>query len=320
MNDFKPYAIFAQTVASGSMSAAARRLGISASAVSQTIRALENQAGVILMNRSTRKLTLTEAGERCYPHCLRLLEAASAAADSLVVARDAPVGELRIAAPVGFAAHLAPALAPVLKQAPQLRLRLLVDDAMIDLIETRIDIAIRVGKMADSNWIARPLTGLDVVMCAAPQYLERHGLPHTPDDLARHTWLASVQEVNNAQGADPQTEQAPQLALELRTVTGEVEVVRVNVRVTSNNQPALQQLCEQGMGIARLAYADILPALTRGALVRIMPQWHFAQLPVTVVTSRRDGEPAKVRLAVKALQRYFAGLPSVKSFADSGVG
>ena len=101
MDDLKPLAVFAETVDAGSMSAAARRLGMSPSAVSQTIRALEQQGGVTLLHRSTRKLALTEAGERYYPHCKRLLEAARAAAESLQQARDAPTGELRVAAPVG---------------------------------------------------------------------------------------------------------------------------------------------------------------------------------------------------------------------------
>src|SRR5688500_884243 len=121
MNDLKPYAIFAETVAAGSMSAAARRLGMTPSAVSPTIRAHGLQAGFPLLHRSTRKLALTEAGQLCYPHCLRLLEAARLPSDSLAHARDALTGELRVAAPVGFAAHIAAALAPLLAQSTQLR-------------------------------------------------------------------------------------------------------------------------------------------------------------------------------------------------------
>src|ERR1700733_9845673 len=157
------------------MSAAARRLGMSPSAVSQAIRALEQQGGVTLLHRSTRKLVLTEAGERYYPHCKRLVGAARAAAESLQQARDAPTGELRVSAPVGFANHIAPALAPLLAEAPQLRLRLLVDDAMIDLIDARIDVAIRAGRLADSSWIARRLCDFDMILCSSPDYLARHG-------------------------------------------------------------------------------------------------------------------------------------------------
>jgi DNA-binding transcriptional LysR family regulator len=307
MDELKPYAVFAETVAAGSMSAAGRRLGMSASAVSQTLRALERQMGVTLLHRSTRKLTLTEAGERCYPHCLRLVEAARAAADSLAQARDAPSGELRVAAPVGFAAHIAQALAPVLAQAPGLRLRLLVDDAMIDLIDERIDIAVRVGQLADSNWVARPLCEIEMILCAAPAYVERHGLPAMPADLPGLDWIAWARETQDAADA------APTIALLLHGNGGESQRVQVPVRIASNNHMALQQMCEQGLGLARLSYADVLAQLSRGTLVHLLPQWRFTPMPVVAVTARREGEPAKVRVAVEALKRYFATLPGLAS-------
>lgn len=313
MDELKPYAVFAETVAAGSMSAAARRLGMSPSAVSQTIRALELQAGVTLLHRSTRKLALTEAGERCYPHCRRLLEAARTAAESLDQARNAPTGELRVAAPVGFAAHIAPALAPLLAQSPQLRLRLSVDDAMIDLIDARIDIAIRVGRLVDSSWIARPLCEFEMILCAAPAYVERHGMPESVHELASHHCLAFTREMAEPlqDGSMPAAELLPTLALDLNGAAGERQRVHASVRITSNNQLSLQQMCEQGLGIARLGYADVLPALERGTLVRLLPQWRFTPMPVTALTPRRDGEPAKVRAALEALKRYFATVPGV---------
>jgi DNA-binding transcriptional LysR family regulator len=128
MKNLKPYSVSAVTVAANIMSAAARRLDMSPSAVSQTIRALKLQAGVTLLQSSTRKLALTQAGERCYPYCRQLLEVGRAATDSLAQARDEPTGELRIAAPVGFAAHIASALAQLLAQSPHLRLGLMVHD------------------------------------------------------------------------------------------------------------------------------------------------------------------------------------------------
>jgi DNA-binding transcriptional LysR family regulator len=312
MNDLKPYAVFAETVAAGSMSAAARRLGMSPSAVSQTLRALELQAGVTLLHRSTRKLALTEAGERCYPHCLKLLEAARGAADSLTHARDAPSGELRVAAPVGFAAHVAPALAPVLAQWPQLRLCLLVDDAMIDLIDARIDLAIRVGRLADSNWVARRLCDFEVILCAAPAYVERHGTPVSPQDLADASWLAFTRETSEAPTQGPgEAGRLPSLVLDLHGTGGERQRVQAGVRIASNNQLALQQMCEQGLGIARLGHADVRPSLASGALVRLLPQWRLAPMPVTAITPQREGEPAKVRVALAALKRYFAALPGI---------
>ena len=333
MDDLKPLAVFAEVVDAGSMSAAARRLGMSPSAVSQTIRALEQHGGVTLLHRSTRKLALTEAGERYYPHCQRMLEAARAAAQSLQQARDAPTGELRVSAPVGFAAHIAPALAPLLIEAPQLRLRLLVDDAMIDLIDARIDVAIRVGRLADSSWVARRLCDFDMILCASPGYLERVGTPATPQQLPAHQWLAFGRESpvdgphdgfaapgNATLGGTGKglgkgalaTSQPATMPLDMHSSAGERHRIHVQARIASNNQISLQQMCEHGLGLARLAHADVALALARGALVRVLPQWRFAAMPVWAVTPRRDeAEAAKVREAVDHLRRYFATLPVI---------
>jgi DNA-binding transcriptional LysR family regulator len=242
-----------------------------------------------------------------------MLDAARAAADLLVQARDAPTGELRVAAPVGFADHIAPALAPLLAMAPQLRLRLLVDDAMIDLIDARIDIAIRVGRLTDSSWVARRLCEFEVILCAAPAYIERHGAPGSPHDLASHQWLAFARATVDTPPDDavPTMEHLPTMALDLHSTANEHQRVQVGVRIASNNQLALQQMCEQGLGLARLAHTDVVHALARGALVRVLPQWRFAPMPVTAVTPQRDGEPAKVRIAVDALKHYFARLPGI---------
>jgi DNA-binding transcriptional LysR family regulator len=294
MDDLKPLAVFAETVDAGSMSAAARRLGMSPSAVSQTIRALEAQSGVTLLHRSTRKLALTEAGERYYPHCKRLLEAARAAADALQQARTAPSGELRVAAPVGFVDHIAPALAPLLAEAPQLRLRLLVDDAMIDLIEARIDVAVRVSQLPDSGWTARRLGDIGMILCAAPDYLNRHGMPLAPADLAAHQWIAA--------GRDREVH----VQLDLQGDGGRCERVAVPARIASNNHVALQTLCEHGLGLARLARIDAQAALDRGALVQVLAPWRLPSLPVWALTPRRDERAAKVKAALAHLRRHFA--------------
>ena len=304
MHDLKPLVVFAEVVDAGSMSAAARRLGMSPSAVSQTVRALEAHGGVTLLHRSTRKLALTDAGARYYPHCKRLVEAARAAAASLQQARDAPTGELRVSAPVGFAAHLAPALAPLLAEAPELRLRLLVDDAMIDLIDARIDLAVRVGRLADSSWSARRLCDFEMILCASPGYLASHGSPQTPRHLTAHQWLSFGHET---MFGDTATQQ-----FDVRSFNGEIQRVKVEARLASNNQLALQQLCEHGLGIARLSYIDVLPVLERGTLVHVLPEYRLESLPVWAATPHPEGsEAAKVRVAVDYLRRHFATLPAL---------
>ena len=312
MEDLRQYAVFAQTVMAGSMSAAAKRLGMTPSAVSQTIRALEARTGVVLLHRSTRKLSLTEAGERCLPHCLRLLEAGNAAAASLEQARDAPSGELRVAAPAGFGMHLSPALAPVLGDWPTLKLRLIVDDRLIDLIEARIDIAVRVGELPDTVWIGRKLCDFDQILCASPAYLDRRGVPGAPSELQDHDWLmmtgAGPGDAPAYGGAD---QQAERLALELIGTAGARERLQVPVRTSTTSQVALQQLCEEDMGIAVLFYPDVRPALERGALVRLTAGWRLPSHAVTMVMPRSEGEAAKVRVAGEALRRYFSALPRI---------
>ncbi|MGH8782008.1 LysR family transcriptional regulator [Paraburkholderia sp.] len=316
MNDLRQLVVFAETVSRGSMSAAARRLGMTPSAVSQTIKALERQSGVTLLHRSTRKLTLTEDGKQCYSHCLQLMASWKAATDSLTQARDAPTGELRIAAPLGLGPHIAPALAPLLSTWPQLRLRLLVSDEMIDLIDARVDLAIRIGKMADSGWTAQKLCDLETIMCASPAYLARNGTPGSPQELGDHQWIAIEQQVEAARSAGSSDGATPVIPVTLVTEKRMKQTVHVSVRVVSTTQPAVQQMCEEGLGIARLSYIEALSSLKRHDLVHVLPKWTFPTLPVTLVTPRKDGQPAKVRAAVDALRSYFRDLPAVRSPAD----
>ena len=310
MNDLKPYAVFAEVVAAGSMSAAARRLGLTPSAVSQIISALERQAGVSLLHRSTRKITLTEAGERCYPHCMRLVEARDAAAASLEQARDAPGGELRIAAPLGFGTYVAAALAPVMSEWPQLRLTLIADDVLINLAESRIDIALRVGELPDSQWIGRKLCDMQTVLCASPGYLERHGAPGALADLQQHHWLSLVDDVSETATVSSEDRETslPSFPLEWLDANQRRERLVLRARASASNQMALQQMCEQGMGIAHLVHADVRGALARGHLIRVLPQTRLPSYPLSVLTTGRDREPAKVRVALAVLKPYFAAL------------
>ncbi|MET3135557.1 DNA-binding transcriptional LysR family regulator [Oxalobacteraceae bacterium GrIS 1.11] len=309
MIDLKSYVVLAEVVGSGSMSAAARRLGLTPSAISQIITGLERRSGVVLLHRSTRKISLTEAGERCYAHCLRLVDAANAATASLEQARDAPTGELRIAAPLGFGNHVAPAMAPVLAEWPQLRLRLIVDDAMIDLVASRIDIALRVGSLVDSNWVGRKLCDLDPILCASPAYIERHGMPDSPSDLCGHNWLGLTRDMATMPSGNAfDSTDIPQVAFDLVGGQGREERIIVPLRTSTTNQIALQQMCEQGMGIARLFEIDVRAALERGALIRVLPQLRLRSHMLTMLTPSREGEPAKVRVTLAALKHHFASV------------
>jgi DNA-binding transcriptional LysR family regulator len=295
MDDLKRMAVFASVVQCGSMSAAARMHGMSTSAVSQQVRLLEQGSGVTLLHRSTRKLTLTEAGTRFAEHCQAMVAAALQARQQLVLAHDAPVGELRMSAPVGFARHVAPALAPLLADHPGLRLLMLVDDEMIDLIDARIDLALRAGRLADSSWAARRLCSFEWLLCGAPAYLRRHPPPAGPADLPSHQWLAASRDSS--------------LMLELNGPEGQKESLRLPARIVCNNQLTLQQMCVAGLGLALMVRAEVDDDLRAGRLVQVMADWHLRDIPIWAVTPQRENQPAKVRHAIAALQAHLAALP-----------
>jgi molybdate transport repressor ModE-like protein len=296
MDDLKQFALFAEVVRAGSLSAAARHLGISTSAVSQQLRALEQRHGVTLLHRSTRKLGLTEAGRNLAEHCAALAATATRARQQLALARDAPEGELRMSAPVGFARCVAPALAPLLADHAALRLHLEIDDRMIDLVDARIDLAIRVGEMADSGWSARRLCGVALLLCAAPAYLARAGQPQSPRELPAHQWIAP-----------PRGGRA--LPVQMTGPDGAVEAIEVAPRITSNSQISLQQLCVSGLGLAFVVGTEADEDLRAQRLVQVLPEWRVPPMPLWAVTPQRDAKPAKVRHAIAALQAYLRGFP-----------
>lgn len=296
MDDLKRFALFAQVVRSGSLSAAARHLGISTSAVSQQLRALEQRHGVTLLHRSTRKLALTEAGRSLADHCESLVASADRARGQLLLARDAPEGELRLSAPVGFGQCVAPALAPLLIDHPQLKLHLEIDDQMIDLIDARIDLALRAGQLADSSWSARLLCHFEFLICAAPAYLASAGTPQSPQDLAQHQWLTP-----------PRGGRA--LPLDMEGPGGARHHLEITPRITSNSQMTLQQLCVAGLGLSMNVRVDAEADLRAGRLVPVLPIWRVPPMPIWAVTPQRDAQPAKVRHAIAAIQAYLRTLP-----------
>lgn len=289
----KRMALYARVVELGSMSAAARELAMTPSAVSQQLRRLEEEIGVALLHRSTRKLTTTEAGQAYYEDCAAMLHAARAAERRLGDLRDEPRGELRVAVPVGFASHLAGALAPLLHAHPALSLRLFAEDRQIDLIGERIDLAVRVGRLVDSNLVARRLAEWKHLLATTPAYAQAHGLPRTPEELGQHPMLM-LSVINQPE------------YVELHRPGEPMRRVRVGGRIVGNSAEALKQMMLQGLGIMRLPGPDAAPLLADGRAVRVLPEWSMAPLGVYAVTAQRESQPAKVRLAIAALQAYLA--------------
>ncbi|MCP1648490.1 LysR family transcriptional regulator [Pseudomonas nitroreducens] len=303
MDNLRGMAVFATVVARGSMAAAAEALGMTPSAVSQQIRKLEAHAQVTLLHRTTRKLTLTEAGEAFYRSCAQMLAIAEEAEQRLGEWREAPVGELRLAAPVGFSGKLiTEALSPLLENHRQLRLQLFFHDEQIDLIEQRIDLAIRVGSLSDSSLVARHLAEWNNVICAAPAYLRRMPAIDHPQQLQGVDWLA----LNTV---------AHQAYLNFSGPGGESCKLRLEARVAANSMIALRQFTLDGLGVSAQPEPEVREALEEGRLVRLLPEWSLPPFGIYAVTPRRDAQPAKVKVAIEALRRHLGGSTTLRFHA-----
>lgn len=294
MEQLKRMAIFATVVDRGSMVAAAEVLGMTASAVSQQIRKLEDSTQVSLLHRTTRKLTLTEAGHTFYQSCAQVLALAQQAEQRLAELRDAPVGELRIAAPVGFSGRpISAALAPLLQAHSGLSIKLFFQDEQIDLIEQRIDLAIRVGTLEDSSLVARHIGDTRMLLCAAPAYLVRRAPISRPEDLVGQDWVT----LNGAPHNNLLNLEHP--------ASGEVQKLRIESRVGCNNILAVRHFTLAGMGISLQPEQEVREELATGSLRVVLPEWHLPASGVYLVTPRRDAQPAKVRYAIEALRRHL---------------
>ncbi len=187
---FSSMAIFAAVVEARSFSGAARDLDVSKSAVSKHVSRLEERLGMRLLNRTTRQLSLTEAGATFYDYCARILEEAEEAEAAVTRLRSEPRGKLRMNVPMSFGIlHVAPAIPDFIARYPGITVDMVLDDGFVDLVEEGYDVAIRIGHMADSSLIVRRLARIRLVLCAAPSYLSRRGRPDTPDDLMAHDCL-----------------------------------------------------------------------------------------------------------------------------------
>jgi DNA-binding transcriptional LysR family regulator len=282
-------AVFVAVADSGGFSAAARRMDVSKAMVSKAVGRLEERLGVRLMQRTTRRLSLTEAGAAYLPHARQALEAAQAAEEAAMRGLAAPRGTLRINAPMSFGIlHLAPLLAEFARRYPEVQVDLCLDDRIIDLIAGGFDLAIRIGQLRDSSLVARPIGVSRNVICAAPTYLAQHGVPATPAALADHDGLI----YSLASDADTWT----------LTRGRRSERVRVRGRFHANNSLALRHALLDGLGIARTPRFVVSEDLAAGRLVPLLSEWSAGQYGIHAVTTVREHLPRKTREFVEFLR------------------
>jgi DNA-binding transcriptional LysR family regulator len=286
--------VFVEVARAGSLSAAARSLGVAISAVSKRLSALEAALGVRLLTRSPRGMQLTEAGrvlaERA-PAALGEVDAAFAAARERGAA---PAGVLRVSAPVTLTQlHLAPLTADFLLQEPTMRVELVVDDRMVDPVVGGFDVVIRSGPATHASLMVRKLARDERVLCASPAYLARAGTPRTPAELVGHECMRHA--LNDANGR-----------WVLRTRRGR-ETVTVQGRLRVNHGGALEAALLQGLGIGYLPRFVVQEALERGALVQVLPDVEVESAPYLVALHAYGRRPPRwVRSYVEFLA---AGLP-----------
>ncbi len=286
MENFRGMSIFVHVVNSGSFSAAARQLGITKSAVSQQVTQLEDQLGTRLLHRSTRNLNLTEEGATYLQGCRQMVEAAEEANASLSQLKTTPSGTLRLTCSIEFSAHfLVPIIKDYLTDHPKMNIELLAEDQVVNMVEEGVDLALRIGELKESSLIARKLGQLELVLCAAPSYLEQFGTPQSPEELTEHNWLAFTQLPTPTQ-------------LQLQHPSGQELHIRLSGRVRSNNTLSIRQMLLSGIGISQAISYLVQKELQNGKLVRLLPEYNLPVLGLYAVYPRREHVPLKVRLFI----------------------
>lgn len=289
--------LFARTVDHGSFSAAARSLGLSASAVSKQVRQLENRLGVRLLNRSTRRLRLTGEGEQLYERCARIAADIEAAEVLITSMGDAVQGTIHVVATVAFAKACLLRLFPeFLRRHPDLHLVLELTDREVDLVAEGVDVAVRfTEQITDPSLIARKLADNERVICAAPGYLQAQGVPRRPEDLQRHNCLrlSTVASWNDWEFEDAEGRR----------------VLRVSGNFEANSADAVYHAALAGVGIARLSTYLVGEDLRAGRLIRILPEHRFEKAGLFAVYPDRRHLSPKVRAFIDFLVDRLGPVP-----------
>ncbi|PZO02845.1 MAG: LysR family transcriptional regulator [Hyphomicrobiales bacterium] len=300
MDRFGDLDVFAHVVTSKSMSAAGRQLNLSPAVISKRIRRLEERLGVRLLQRTTRQLSLTEAGQGFYERVVSILSSIEDAEAWVASGAGQARGTLRVSAPTSFGRlHIAPHLKPFFDARPLVTVDLVLGDAFIDIVGEGFDLAIRIADLRDSSLVAKRLAPNHRVLCAAPGYLAGAGTPTTIEELSRHTLIAHNADHWRLDGPD-----------------GPV-TVRVNGPLRTNSSEVVREALLAGLGIALRSTWDVGPELKSGALQRVLPGYSVGKRVAVhaVYPSRRHMEQ-KVRAFVDYLGELYGQTP----YWDAGLG
>src|SRR5215472_15404092 len=293
---------FVQVVDSGSFAGAARRLSVSPAVVTGAVQSLEKRLGVQLLNRTTRKVNLTEAGRGFYERCSRILAEIDEAESLASALQASPRGVLRLNTSVALARLVTPLIGAYVALYPQVSFELVMSDHMVDLVEEGFELALRTGPLPDSSLRVRRLGIGRMVLCAAPHYVARHGTPEHPVDLARHNCLVYV---NSDLGG----------RWRLSGPDGEHEV-GVSGNLRSNSIEGLRSAALAGLGAALLPTIIVADDLKAGALVELLPPYSTSEVVVQAVYPPGRHVSAKVRTFLDFLVERLCTTPA----EDGGCG
>jgi len=286
--------VFAQVVESGSFAKAAARLGLSTSATSRHVAELESHLQTRLLNRTTRRVSLTESGRAFHERTLQLLADLEEAEQEASHAAVVPRGTIRLTTSVNFGVrHLAPAIAAFLALHAEVRFDVSLSDRIVDLVEEGFDLGVRIGSAGSDNLVARKLGETRLVPCAAPQYLSAHPAPKTPEDLAAHNCF-TYEYVT------------PRNVWRFQDPSGRERAVRVAGTLHSNNGDLLAEVAARGAGIVFEPAFIVGPDVRAGRLVPLLQEFTPPPVPIYAVYPSRKHLSAKVRRFVDFLVERFA--------------
>ncbi len=285
--DLEAWAIFAAVVEHRSFSGAADAIALSKATVSKAITRLEEQIGQSLFHRTSRRLTLTEAGKPLAEHAARILAEAHAAEEAARDAASRPTGRVRLATPMSFGiSNVAPLLAEFLAAHPGVEIDLHCSDARVDIVAEGFDVALRIGDLPDSSLRARRLCDIAAHLVAAPAYLTAHGTPQHPSELAQHRILG----YSNVTGP-----------WRFQHADGSDIAIKPHGPLTANSGEALLPTLTAGLGICRLPGFIVGPYLASGAVVEILPEWAPAPIGLHLLTPPSPLRPARVEALIAFL-------------------
>jgi DNA-binding transcriptional LysR family regulator len=289
-DQLKSMVVFAQVIEQGTLSGAAKHIGLSRAVVSYHIKKLEAHLGIKLLNRSTRTISATEAGNEYYQHCRVIAEQASAANQQIENLKHEPVGLLKITCPVNVGLQtIVPALNKFRTIYPKIELDVMLTDEVVNIIKEGIDFAIRGAPLPDSGLQATKLSTLATCLCGSPAYFKKFGFPKHPTDLNKHQWV--LYKLTSG-------------TLEINKGTRSFSI-EMKGTISTNNAAARTAFVEGGHGLGRIPVYDAKPKIEDGTLISVLDDYSVRDINVYGVFPPGTAESKKLRLLIDFLKAYF---------------